>query len=168
MNENKIHGKINSNRGIGGKISAYQRIKGDLGNDVNNRISKDYNPLANKPSIEGVELKGDKSLRDFGITYVYQKTTEEWNSTPSLVAEKGAVYIYTDYKHDEKGNDIPGIKLGDGKAYLIDAPFCDQDMQDHINNLIIHITQNEREFWNAKVRCFIDSENTEKLVFTTN
>lgn len=62
--------------------------------------------------------------------------------------------MYTDYRLDEEGNAVPGIKIGDGNAYLIDAPFMDTDIIDHINNHTIHITEEERQFWNNKVRCF--------------
>ena len=99
---------------------------------------------------------------------VHTATTEEWNSTPELMTRDGHVYVYTDHAQDSEGNDIPGIKIGTGREYLIDAPFIDAVYAEHIVNDIIHITQEEREFWNDKVRCYIDENNDEKLIFTTH
>ena len=72
------------------------------------------------------------------------------------------LYIYTDYKTIEKDGQqylLPGLKVGDGTSYLIDLPFLNsgdnsainQIIMDHINNNVIHITQNERSFWNSKL-----------------
>lgn len=65
---------------------------------------------------------------------IYMNTTEYWNSNPMLIAKDGAIYIYTDYDEFE-GQAIPGIKVGDGKAYLIDIPFISGNkdaFEDHI------------------------------------
>ena len=110
-------------------------------------------------------------LADFGgggSSGIYYDTTENWNSNPQLIGKKGCIYIYSDYKQNEQGQNIAGIKVGDGLGYLIDAPFIDEILYDHIDNKIIHITQSEREFWNNKVRCYIDKKNKEHIIFTTN
>ena len=99
---------------------------------------------------------------------IHTATTEEWNSTPDLMTRNGHVYVYTDHAQDSEGNNIPGIKIGTGREYLIDAPFIDAVYAEHITNDIIHITQEEREFWNDKMRCYIDENDNEKLVFTTD
>lgn len=111
---------------------------------------------------------------DFGVVYqssggtdkIFYNTTEYWNSRPTLLTKQGYIYIYSDYKQSE-GENIAGIKVGDGTSYLIDMPFIDKPLDDHIADTVSHITAQERAFWNDKVRCFIDPENTEKLVFTT-
>lgn len=126
---------------------------------------------------------------------------------------EGELIIYLDYltEKDSEGNDIlqqdrdsegnlvydsegnpvmvpvfiPGIKVGDGKAYVQDLPFIDQDLRalvgDHIANEFIHVTTKEKEFWNNKVNIndsgehiTYDSEGEpqdyqldgEKLIFT--
>lgn len=94
-------------------------------------------------------------------TLVYEsKTVEEWNSDKNLISQKGTLYIYNNYKviKDEDDNEIflPGIKLGDGKAYLIDLPFLntdplDEQILDHINNNVIHVSLEDRRFWNNKL-----------------
>lgn len=111
---------------------------------------------------------------EFGTVYVVENdnrvlyaTTETWNSQPSLVARKGFIYIYSDWKTDTVGNPLAGIKIGDGNAYLIDMPFLDDMYYAHINDAIVHITKEEREFWNNKVRCYMAEDNT-NLIFTTN
>ena len=50
---------------------------------------------------------------------------------------------------------IPGIKVGDGMAYVQDLPFIDGDLRDrlldHVNNMEIHATIGEKMFWNNKI-----------------
>jgi hypothetical protein len=101
-----------------------------------------------------------------GESNIYYNTTAYWNSRPQLIAQRGYIYVYSDYKQSE-GEDIAGIKVGDGISYLIDMPFIDKPLDDHIADTVKHITSAERESWNNKVRCFVDPENQENIVFTT-
>ena len=117
----------------------------------------------------------DAVFTDFGNVYmvdgnnrVLYATTETWNSQPSLRAKEGYIYIYADYRQNSEGQNIPSMKIGDGQAYLIDMPFTDQLLYDHLRDEIRHITQDERKFWNNKVRCYIDEDNDGHLIFTTN
>lgn len=88
-------------------------------------------------------------------------TLEGWNNKVNFIPEQGQIIIYTDKTTvvDEEGKTIkyPGIKIGDGNAYLIDLPFIGDDnvelLLDHINNRTVHITQEERIFWNNKLNC---------------
>ena len=102
-----------------------------------------------------------------GDCKVLYNTSEYWNSHPQLIAKKGYLYVYSDYKLVDN-EDVAGIKVGDGTSYLIDMPFIDKPLDDHIADTVKHITSQERTFWNNKVRCFIDPENEYKLVFTTD
>jgi hypothetical protein len=45
-------------------------------------------------------------------------------------------------------------------------PFTDEILYNHINDIVAHITAEERAFWNNKVRCYIADETN--LTFTTN
>lgn len=100
---------------------------------------------------------------------VFSATTDEWNAQPSLKARAGAIYIYTDKQTDEQDNPIPSFKIGDGTSFLIDMPFGDKLFWEHINDGTIHVTAEEKEFWNNKVRCQVDGEvSGEALIFTTN
>lgn len=98
---------------------------------------------------------------------VYFNTTAGWAAQGSLVSEANTLYIYTDYQQDSEGNDIPGIKIGDGNAYLVDKPFLDTVYYEHVNDTDIHITAEEREFWNNKVRCYYSPTSDETVIFTT-
>jgi len=112
---------------------------------------------------------------DFGTVYVISgdckvlyATTATWNSKPQLISEAGYIYIYSDYRQNLQGDNIASMKVGDGTSYLIDMPFTDDLLYAHLANSDIHITPEEREFWNNKVRCYIDPINEHRLVFTTH
>lgn len=137
-----IYGKVNTSQSIGGKIKAQSAINGGIDSNVNHR--------------------------SVGDTIFLYGTTRYWNAQPRLIAQNKTIYVYTDHDQDGEGNDIPGFKLGDGMAYLIDIPFVTQNMENHIKDVIRHITQDERNFWNDKVRCYISMDNEENLVFTTD
>lgn len=91
----------------------------------------------------------------------------DWDMDSTKIAEANTIYVYTDYTGYD-GKSLAGFKVGDGVSYLIDMPFVDQVYNDHINDSTIHITQAEREFWNNKVRCYLDGVDQEEIIFTTN
>lgn len=105
-------------------------------------------------------------IADTEVTKVLYADTATWNSQAQLVSQQGYIYIYSDYKQDSSGNNIPGIKVGDGNAYLIDLPFSTKLIDEHIADAVIHITQAERDFWNNKVTCYIDENNITRLIFS--
>ena len=76
------------------------------------------------------------------------RTSKEWDSDNTLVSEKGTFYVYTDHetiKEDGKTKLIPGIKVGDGLAYVVDLPFITdglaQTITNHIEDHAIHVTE---------------------------
>ena len=92
----------------------------------------------------------------------YSKKKADWDADRDIVSQKDALYIYSDYKlieQDGKQIYMPGIKIGDGTSYLIDLPFANQNknseiedlLLDHINNRIVHISAEQRDFWNNKL-----------------
>ena len=99
------------------------------------------------------------------IDAIYIDTTENWNSKISFIPERKDIIIYSDHGHidDGQGNviDIPAIKIGDGNAYLIDLPFVGDDyryqilseLRRHTENTSIHVSQNDRDFWDNKLNC---------------
>ena len=114
-----------------------------------------------------------KNIKPENALIYESKTTEEWNSDISLISQKGTLYIYSDYKmiEDEEGNEIflPGLKMGDGKAYLVDLPFLntgssDQQFLDHINNQVIHVSLQDRRFWDEKLNCRLEAD-VQTLIF---
>lgn len=106
------------------------------------------------------------------IGKIVSGNTDWWDAQRNLVGVKDTVYIYNDYQTYERQDgtvvNIPGIKIGDGKAFLIDTPFIDQLSMDHINNHDIHITPEERAFWNNKVRAYYSEVQDNTLIFTTH
>lgn len=121
-----------------------------------------------------IDLSGTSGVK------IYYDLKSSWDMQKTLVGEKNAIYVYTDYKtiYDDLGNVVsyvPNIKIGDGKAYLVDIPFIStdediearKDLQDHINDLSVHITQAERQFWNNKCRVYESDVDGETIVFTT-
>lgn len=133
----------------------------------------DYESLKNKPQINSITLQGNITLQQLGLRSILYGTTEEWNSQNNLIAEEGTVYIYSDYQTtiiDGVEKTVPGIKIGDGKAYLIDTPFITQAMQQalfqHTTNLDIHTNLVEKNFWNQKITSFMDNKDSENLVLS--
>lgn len=132
-----------------------------------------------------------KYLDENGVAYLWQKVNnklnnkliyyskkkEEWDSNINMISQKDVLYIYSDYKKIEKdGQEIllPGIKIGDGKAFLIDLPFVggdsnsefEQQILDHINNDVIHVNLEEKNFWNNKLNCELTDNGN--LIFNRN
>lgn len=134
----------------------------------------DYNNLTNKPRINSIILEGDLSARDLGLGQIFYDTKSNWNQQTALISEKAAVYIYSDYQtiYDDVGNPtyVAGVKIGDGTSYLIDMPFITDAMSkmllSHIGNTHVHLTAEERAFWNNKISCYLDGNNTENLIFS--
>lgn len=100
-----------------------------------------------------------------GNAYLYINTTAEWNSKPTYIPRRGEIIVYSD--HDTVIEDgveklVPGIKIGDGMAYCIDLPFVTDALAKrllgHINNSAIHVSAEDRAFWDNKLNCDVDGE----------
>ena len=81
--------------------------------------------------------------------------------------------VYTDYQsYEEEGQTIyvPGFKIGDGNAYVVDKPFVGEAdtkiLQEHIEDTGLHIQPGEREFWNNKLN--YEEPESDLLRFTRN
>ena len=96
-------------------------------------------------------------------------STANWNAALGMIPMQGEIIIYNDYKTIEKEIDgelrtvqIPGVKIGDGMAYVQDLPFIDEELRDkvitHIENPDIHVTLQEKIFWNNKLNVNDNSE----------
>lgn len=114
----------------------------------------------NIKTINGNSVLGSGNLT---VSAVYSDTTAGWAANLDLIAEKDAIYVYTDYDTTSDGELVPGIKIGDGLAYLIDIPFVDAVMQEHIANTVIHVTQAEKDYWNNK--CSVAYVGNETIQF---
>lgn len=121
------------------------------------------NPNADWASISGNSMIENKpSLPNF-----YYNTKEHWESHNGEISEEGAFYIYSNYQIEDNKY-IPGIKIGDGNAYIADLPFIDMLYFNHINNQDIHVTPEDKIRWNNKVRAYYSEVTDETVVFTTN
>lgn len=85
-------------------------------------------------------------------------TTANWNAALGFVPLEGEIIIYLDGRQIEQDGELvnlPTIKIGDGRAYVQDLPFVDDDTRDtllmHINDTLIHVGARDRQFWNHKV-----------------
>ena len=96
-------------------------------------------------------------------------TTANWNAARGFIPLEGELIVYNDYatirktiNGIEQNTIIPAIKIGDGRAYVQDLPFVNDDLRDqilnHINNPEIHIAMAERLFWNNKLNVNDSSE----------
>ena len=124
--------------------------------------------------VRGGDVIGSSTGGRTDSEFIHSDTTANWNSQPSLIGKLGHIYIYTDYTTADKDGAevlVPNIKIGDGKAYLIDNPFIslplESLMKRHADDTAKHITSDERDCWNGKVRCYINEKDSENIVFTT-
>ena len=81
--------------------------------------------------------------------------------------------VYTDYQsYEEEGHMVyvPGFKIGDGNAYVVDKPFVGEAdtkiLQEHLQDTGVHIQPGEREFWNNKLN--YEEPEGDLLRFTRN
>ena len=140
----------------------------DLGNKVSVSPLLDTGTPIATLSIDGVISTLFAPTGGGGDAKVYYGTTAYWNAQPTLVGEEAAIYIYSDYKKDPDNKDIPGVKVGTGNAYLIDSPFIDDIYARHVVDMTMHVTAEERTFWNNKVRAYVDSNDPTNLILTKN
>ena len=91
-------------------------------------------------------------------------TTANWNAVgTTFIPLEGEIIVYLDYQTDGNGVTYPGIKIGDGNAYLVDLPFTTGKIENilntHIADTDIHVTVAEKTFWNNKLNTHVDNEN---------
>lgn len=105
-------------------------------------------------------------------------TRAHWNAATGFIPLEGEVIIYTDYSSytTTENNEtitryVPNFKVGDGTTYVQDLPFVDKELRDmliaHINNLDIHVTRNDKAFWNNKLN-YDSARDVEHRVLTNN
>lgn len=123
------------------------------------RICTQDQELLDKITINSNRI--DELQQEIGEPRVQYNTTEGWNSQPSLLSKVGVIYIYL----DRSVNDtiVPGFKVGNG-AYLIDLQFVDSLYILHMQDKIIHITNEERQKWNNKIDVDVDQQRETLLI----
>lgn len=102
------------------------------------------------------------------LTEVLYGSTLEWAQDKTRIAQKGVIYVYSDYVKASDGAggtvDVPGFKVGDGTTYLIDLPFAqgavNDEIRQHIANQKIHVSDDDRKRWDAsRIIIFAENEN---------
>lgn len=147
----------------------YARLK-DIFVSIDGGQAIDYNRLSGLPSINGISVKGDLTAEDFSLASCSVDTTDGWNLRRTYIPKRGELVIYLDRSIvDDVAR--PGLKIGDGKAYVADLPFYDDDtiaallslIRNHIGDPDLHVTAEEKERWDNKISCEV---NGEELIFT--
>lgn len=111
-----------------------------------------------------------------GITRLTRDTTANWNRYPKFIPLAGEVIVYSDrssYEQDGNIVYVPGIKIGDGHAYLIDLPFVGGSdvtplltrLDDHEQNSLVHVSSADREKWDNKLNYSVIGD---ALIFNTD
>ena len=100
-------------------------------------------------------------------------TAANWSAVgTSFVPLQGEIIVYLDYQTDGNGVTYPGIKIGDGNAYLVDLPFVTENIENilnaHIADTGIHVTAAEKTFWNNKLNTHVNSETLVLCTYETN
>ena len=157
-------------------FSSTGKLKASFPQEKDQNLSADFQPSGNlKTSFNNTgDLETILKVLKQCYAKIYQDTKENWNIQRDMIAEKNAIYVYTNYTYLDDGignlTAAPAIKIGDGTSYLIDMPFVGQDVlsdwASHINNNSIHISENDRTFWNQKVSSFVDDNDEETLVLS--
>lgn len=129
--------------------------------------------LANKNEVGATDIV---MLDPESLSRVESGTTAYWNSKVDYIPPEGALIIYTDYYSEAVDGETvyyPNIKVGSGNGYVQDLVFIGQHetqlLLDHITNLNIHVTSNDKLNWNNKLN--IDDANeviNEILIFNRN
>jgi len=137
-------------------------------------------PSSEKGAANGVatldstgKVPSSQLPENFGI--VMYGTTAEWNADLTYVPARGTIIVYSDRGTVTINNttiNVPGIKVGDGNAYLVDLPFVGKDREEaimtalntHVNNTDIHVTAEKKQFWDNKLNYSLNNEN---LIFNT-
>lgn len=117
--------------------------------------ARNYENLTNKPQINGVELRGNKTPYDIGL--ISENTTAGWALNPTYVPRRGEICLYTDTQY---------VKIGDGEVPVVDLPYIESsyvgELEDrldtHVNNTAKHVSAADRTFWDNKLNYRIQDE----------
>lgn len=89
----------------------------------------------------------------------------------------GTILIYSDYKTDAQGKLVPGVKVSDGLAYVVDLPFITEqeeaaleiaDEALEIANAVATTLEQKEQSWDNKITCSDEPVQNETLIFTRN
>ena len=119
-------------------LPSFDFRKSDINaNDVN------YQNVSGTQTTVGATLQYLEQAVIASGAKIYYDTKENWAQKTSLVSEKGSIYVYSNQYTDGAQN-IPALKVGDGLAYVVDLPFVEKEFYDHINDTVVHLSQQDR------------------------
>ena len=140
------------------------------------KLDNKYLDLDSTPTQNSAKPVTSGGVYDYliGSAKIKSGTTAYWNAS-SYKPAKDEIIVYTDKSTkivDGQSVDVPGIKIGGGNAYVTDIAFVADDVAaslvTHMNNTDVHITAQERQFWNGKVSIDESQAENKILAFTTN
>lgn len=112
------------------------------------------------------------NLEAASASSILYATKAYWDRQLTFVPPRGALIIYADRTVENDVN-IPGFKVGDGNAYVVDLPFSQQDLEtairNHVNNSRIHLSEDDRSKLEDSVKTRIETQSGSSdytLVFT--
>ena len=89
-------------------------------------------------------------------------TTVYFEGVKTTVPPRGQLVIFSDLRSIKKSDGTTitsaGIKVGDGNTSIEQLPFIDWFYWDHLNDANIHVTAEEKTFWNNKISCEVLDE----------
>ena len=89
-------------------------------------------------------------------------TTTDFEDMKTTVPSIGQLFILTDLRSITKSDGTTitsaGIKVGDGIKTIEQLPYIDWFYWDHINDKNIHVTAEQKTFWDNKITCKVDDE----------
>lgn len=112
-------------------------------------------------------------------------TTEYYNiEHKTEIYPAGTILIYSDYKTDAQGKLVPGVKVSDGLAYVIDLPFITEQEEAALEiadealeqstealeavNAVQTLIDEKETSWDNKITCSDEPVQNETLVLTRN
>lgn len=90
---------------------------------------------------------------------IVNHTTAYWEEHYDYVPKDGEIISYSDRQITAQGN-LPGLKIGDGETTVANLLFIDALVQQHLQNTTIHVTSQEKTFWNTRTFSGTESEWT--------
>lgn len=166
---NDITGTVTQQASVSGTVNLVGGLFGTV--NVGDRAVRElrFLPFSEFPEVGNVAIlyidtTNDVTYRWDGAMYrslraaeteIIVKTTDEWAASPGYMSKSGGFYVYSDYRIED-GVPIPAIKIGDGKAYVVDLPFFSTG-----------VTESDREFWNNKVSAKMSPLDEERLILYT-
>ena len=117
-------------------------------------------------NISSGEIHVMREKQNVVISSIFVDTTENWNRRITFIPTYGSVIIYSD-RNVIDGVNYPGVKIADGTTYAVDLPFAGDDianqiyasLNEHISDTNLHVTPEDRAFWNNKLNCIVEDGN---------